>query len=875
MSCDNDCTPAPGFPRLLFNRPALPRIGYRIGDYTSMRAHMLGLIDAHPALAAWTHRGSDDPGIALVEGAALVGDVLALYQDAYANECLLRTATLDDSVLGLVRLLGYRPAPGIGGVARFALAVKGTAPVTVPAGLALQAQLKGADAPATFETQVAVTAVPALSAFHLYRPRRVPAIANGQRQFQLAAGTGDGPALRAGDRLLVGLPVGPAANAAYTHTQVLEVEQAWQAHGVQHVQTKGSLQALDDALPAFAVFGAASRRAPPRTTSATQLVAWKLGAPARHAGHDAPAMRVVVSAQGRATQQTVGFQRMLDRTHTADVQPDLAPRQLPLASAATAIVAGTTVLVQATLQGGRSSVQRVLARQVQQLDSRTLDWGGQSGASSVLTLDADLAITEDSTAYNRADVREITVHAVQGAAFKLRAAPVPTSATSGHQLDFYGSAADAAHLQDRTLLLLEPTGPASARVQQVQRAPSGEPRFTLTLDRACAYALYPHEEPGVTVHGNLVQASEGQTVPDTVLGDGDGRASFATYALPKAPLTWLLAPEVSPPQRPELELRVDGRLWQRVDSFFESGPLDTVYVVRDGPDGKSVVQFGDGVHGALVPSGRGNISARWRTGSGSRGPLQAGASVSAKPRFTGFDKAFLPEPVIGGAAPEPASSVRIAAPGSLQSLGRIVSLADCETEAQSLPGVLKARARWDLVDGAPLLVLTVLTDGLASADRSALDAALRAAFAARGPAQCALRLELGNRRFVHLSLRIGHDARLRSADLLPAVQLALGAGTDAVALDDPPTGGVFDWRARQFGQDVHGSQLVGRVQQVPGVAWVELVQLAQAGRALRRGSDATALVATASGLRCPADSLLALHADDLAVQWIATSGAAP
>ena len=530
------------------------------------------------------------------------------------------------------------------------------------------------------------------------------------------------------------------------------------------------------------------------------------------------------------------------------------------------------MLVQATLQGGRSSVQRVLARRVQQVDSRTLDWGGQSGASSVLTLDAGLAITEDSTTYNRADVRELTVHAVQGAAFMLRAAPVPTSATSGHQLDFYGSAADAAHLQDRTLLLLEPTGPASARVQQVQRATSGEPRFTLTLDRPCHHALYPHEEPGVTVHGNLVQASEGQTVPDTVLGDGDGRASFATYALPKAPLTWLLAPEVSPPQQPELELRVDGRLWQRVDSFFDSGPLDTVYVVRDGPDGKSVVQFGDGVHGARVPSGRGNISARWRTGHGSRGPLQAGASVSAKPRFTGFDKAFLPEPVTGGAAPEPASSVRLAAPGSLQSLGRIVSLADCETEAQSLPGVLKARARWDLVDGAPLLVLTVLTDGLASADRSALDAALRAAFAARGPAQCALRLELGNRRFVHLSLRIGHDARLRGADLLPAVQLALGAGTDAVALDDPPTGGVFDWRARQFGQDVHGSQLVGRVQQVPGVVWVELTALAAAGRRDRRSSDrgGQALVATDLGLRCPEGSLLALHADDLTVAWIAT-----
>ena len=49
-------------------------------------------IDAAPPLAAWTHREPDDPAIALIQGAAIVGDILTFYQEHYANEAYLRTA---------------------------------------------------------------------------------------------------------------------------------------------------------------------------------------------------------------------------------------------------------------------------------------------------------------------------------------------------------------------------------------------------------------------------------------------------------------------------------------------------------------------------------------------------------------------------------------------------------------------------------------------------------------------------------------------------------------------------------------------------------------------------------------------------------------
>ena len=76
----NDCEPLipgdPVFPRRPMNRPALRRIGYRVGDYNDMVAAMIRSIDGEVALSAWTHRGADDPAIALLEGVGIVGDIL-------------------------------------------------------------------------------------------------------------------------------------------------------------------------------------------------------------------------------------------------------------------------------------------------------------------------------------------------------------------------------------------------------------------------------------------------------------------------------------------------------------------------------------------------------------------------------------------------------------------------------------------------------------------------------------------------------------------------------------------------------------------------------------------------------------------------------
>src|SRR4051812_32141425 len=126
--CNNYCAAVPDFPRLITNRWGLGHIQYRIGSYGDMMAAMLDGLNKDPVLSGWTHRAPDDPGIALLESAAVLGDILTFYQELYANEAYLRTARWRESVSDLVRLLGYRLSPGLGGRATFAFLLRGSQP---------------------------------------------------------------------------------------------------------------------------------------------------------------------------------------------------------------------------------------------------------------------------------------------------------------------------------------------------------------------------------------------------------------------------------------------------------------------------------------------------------------------------------------------------------------------------------------------------------------------------------------------------------------------------------------------------------------------------------------------------------------------------
>lgn len=930
MSCNNDCREPAAFPKVIFNRPGLSTIDYRIGSYSDLREHMLLKLDESGALAEWTHRLPDDPGIALIEASAEVGDILSFYQDLYANEAYLGTAKWRDSVAALVRLLGYRLAPGIAGRARFAFSVKGALPVLLPAGMGIKAQLDGDDKPSVFETSAELLAQPALSQFHLYRPRQVPDVVYGTATFNLVLDAGASVTLKAGDRIMVG--VARDSGDAFDHTQVLVVDKTWQSFGNTIVKMKGGITSLKPP-PHFSIFAPLTfapllgaqisasssttqllapvqfaiksltpvSQAPalvsnfaqpllslllaaglgtPTLSSTHRLHAWKLGSTHRHFGHSAPSTEVNVDAKGRATTSSVSYVRRLNANTGDPAVPSITSTQMPLDGEVSSIVAGTRVLVEANLSSrtsGSSGRKRLLERQIVQVDRQSLSWGSLTGASTVLSVDSDLAIAEGGTTLGYADIRGVSFHEVVGDPFTLHADFVPTAAVKGTELHFYGTVADSAALAKRTLLFVGPDDvltPATALSTGTGGVDPDQPRFhRVQLDHEFDYTQFDADTPQVTVYGNLVDATQGKTEAQVVLGDGDARAVFQTFAVPKTPLTYLLDTTQAPPQLPELHVWVDGVEWTRADSLFGRGPKEHVYVVREDNDGKSWVQFGDGKTGARLRSGRGNVVAIYRTGDGAHGPLKAGQKPSVDKKVPGFDAAFLLEPVTGGAAPESADGARVAAPGTMQSLGRIVSVADYEAEALAIPGVLKSRAAWASVDGSPLVRVTILTESAAQADADAAADALRAAVRSRGAGRVPLLVVEGARTPVQLHLVVGYDPARRTDDVRVAILEALGAaGEEGTGVDSAH--GLFSWQERQFGQGVHGSQIVGAVQNASGVRWVRLTSLSAASFSLvlpilslisiSQALFLTRIPATQRSLACAGDRLLSL--DTTAVQ---------
>ncbi len=159
QNCRNDCVEPFDFPKTINNRPGLSHLDYRIGTYADFLEAMFRELNQNEVFKNWTHREPDDPGIALLEGVAVLGDILTFYQELYANEAYLRTAQWRESIADLVRLVGYQLSPGVGGKAGFAFKFKGDKPIVVSAKFPLKAQLETLEKPVDFETTVETIAV--------------------------------------------------------------------------------------------------------------------------------------------------------------------------------------------------------------------------------------------------------------------------------------------------------------------------------------------------------------------------------------------------------------------------------------------------------------------------------------------------------------------------------------------------------------------------------------------------------------------------------------------------------------------------------------------------------------------------------------------
>ena len=209
---------------------------------------------------------------------------------------------------------------------------------------------------------------------------------------------------------------------------------------------------------------------------------------------------------------------------------------------------------------------------------------------------------------------------------------------------------------------------------------------------------YKFQRDKLRLLGNVVAATHGQR-REEVLGNGAGSEANQQFELNSGPLTYVPASNQTG-RLSSLEVRVNGMLWQEIDHPVDLQPGQMAYTTHVTPSGAFTIRFGDGQAGSRLPTGIENVVARYRTGTGLKGNVGVDEIRSLPQRPPGIRDVTNPVRVQGGVDPESPAEMRHRAPGSVRSLGRVVSLSDYVDFATSFVGVGKAFATWYWLGGA-------------------------------------------------------------------------------------------------------------------------------------------------------------------------------
>ena len=140
-----------------------------------------------------------------------------------------------------------------------------------------------------------------------------------------------------------------------------------------------------------------------------------------------------------------------------------------------------------------------------------------------------------------------------------------------------------------------------------------------------------------------------------------------------------------------VDLGLGPQEWTYVQSLINSGPYDLVFSNFIDANGVFYVVFGDGVNGYVPPLGS-PIYATYQVTVGELGNVGSNTIVNPVSALPGVTSVTNPTSATGGADAESLASIQQAAPASLKTLNRAVTVADFATLAQQVPGVQWASA---------------------------------------------------------------------------------------------------------------------------------------------------------------------------------------
>jgi hypothetical protein len=363
-----------------------------------------------------------------------------------------------------------------------------------------------------------------------------------------------------------------------------------------------------------------------------------------------------------------------------------------------------------------------------------------------------------------------------------------------------------------TSAFLQDAAGAGVLVKVVYAGPgaqAGLSEATLQASGATPAVLAPPLRVPLRLLLNLLPVTRGSTVAAETLGSGDASLPSQSFTLKRSPLTYLAqGSEVAS----TLAVYVDGIAWSETQSFYGQAPEAHVYTVSLDEAGHATVSFGDGVNGARLPSGSGNVVASYRYGSGAATPPAGRLTTIVKPQ-PNLASLANPVAVVPGADPQSPEEVRANAPASVFTFGRAISGVDYEIVAGQAPGVSRVSAVWGFDEATQRTAVTVYVGD----DEGALTSAEAALAGAEDPNR-PVSVLLATARPLALSctLLVAADRQLEEVQAL-----ALAALCD-------PTAGLFSPAAQGIGVRLYRSQLDSALM-VPGVLAVHELSVGAEG----------------------------------------------
>jgi len=331
-------------------------------------------------------------------------------------------------------------------------------------------------------------------------------------------------------------------------------------------------------------------------------------------------------------------------------------------------------------------------------------------------------------------------------------------------------------------------------------------------------------------------------VEDECRPGAGGRAAGAICRLPEedGPLAYRTSPpggEV--PSCSTLDVVVvsvtgDQEPWEECPSLVHSSSTDPHFVVETDELGRSLIRFGNGTNGRRLPDDA-TVECHYQVGRPIDGNVGQDSIGYLKVDFdllVAHSIVWNPFDVTNGREPEPAAEIIRRVPEAYRARQlRAVTLADYVRRAAEVDGVARAAARYSWTGSWRTVQITIDPVGSTTIDAGLRARVLRHLSAVRLIGED---LELREPRLVPLEVQVA--VCLRADVWANDVRFELGqAFSDELDRDGKPA--FFHPDRWTFGQELHASQIEGRIGSIAGIDHVVSIRMRRFG-AIAPGTDA-------------------------------------